>query len=168
MKKQQVYMEVDINTLTPEQKKNIIQSRWVLRDKGNNVRARIVAKGYTEAVNDLDDIYASTPIFCVLRTLLTICLNRGWIARTGDISTAFLHAAGNSRLVHVSTKGVLQTRGQHHLETPQSNLWTEKQSKSLAKPPYRSPPTTWTSTQHSRAQHLYDTNKRLLYPRLRR
>ena len=93
MKKQQVYMEVDINTLTPEQKKNIIQSRWVLRDKGNNVRARIVAKGYTEAVNDLDDIYASTPIFCVLRTLLTICLNRGWIARTGDISTAFLHAA---------------------------------------------------------------------------
>eukprot|EP00435_Cladocopium_sp_Y103_P017749 s2691_g4.t1 len=92
MKKQQVYMEVDINTLTPEQKKNIIQSRWVLRDKGNNVRARIVAKGYTESVNDLDDIYASTPIFCVLRTLLTICLNRGWIARTGDISTAFLHA----------------------------------------------------------------------------
>ena len=61
--------------------------------KGNNVRARIVAKGYTESVNDLDDIYASAPIFCVLGTLLTICFSRGWIARTGDISTAFLHAA---------------------------------------------------------------------------
>ena len=77
MKKQQVYMKVDINTLTPEQRKNIRQSRWVLRDKGNNVRARIVAKGYTESVKDLDDIYAPTPIFCVLRTLLTICRNRG-------------------------------------------------------------------------------------------
>ena len=30
MKKQQVYMQVDINTLTLEQRKNIIQSRWVL------------------------------------------------------------------------------------------------------------------------------------------
>ena len=93
MKKQQVYMEVGINTLTPEQRKHNIQSRWVLRDKGDNVRARIVPKGYTESVNALDDIYASTPMFCILRTLLTIFLNRGWIARTGDISTAFFHAA---------------------------------------------------------------------------
>ena len=93
MKQQQVYMEVDINTLTPEQRKNIIQSRWVLRDKGNKVRARIVAKGFTETINDLDDIYASTPIFCVLRTLLTLACNNGWIGITGDISTTFLHAA---------------------------------------------------------------------------
>ena len=93
MKQQQVYMEVDINTLTPEQRKNIIQSRWVLRDKGNKVRARIVAKGFRETIHDLDDIYASTPIFCVLRTLLTLASNNGWIGITGDISTAFLHAA---------------------------------------------------------------------------
>ena len=93
MKQQQVYMEVDINTLTPEQRKNIIQSRWVLRDKGNKVRARIVAKGFTETIHDLDDIYASTPIFCVLRTLLTLASNNVWIGITGDISTAFLHAA---------------------------------------------------------------------------
>eukprot|EP00435_Cladocopium_sp_Y103_P066502 s684_g28.t1 len=96
MKQQQVYMEVDINTLTTEQRKNIIQSRWVLRDKGNKVRARIVAKGFTETVTDLDDIYASTPIFCVfcvLRTLLTLAGHNGRIDLTGDISTAFLHAA---------------------------------------------------------------------------
>ena len=57
MKQQQVYMEVDINTLTPEQRNNIIQSCWVLRDKGNKVRAGIIAKGFTETVTDLDDIY---------------------------------------------------------------------------------------------------------------
>ena len=76
--------------------------------------------------------------------------------------------SSNNRPVHASTKRVLQTRGQHRLETPQSNLWTEEQSKSLAKPPSRSPTTPGTSTQQSRAQHLHDTNKRLLHPRLRR
>ena len=89
MKPEQVYMEVDINTLTPEQRKNIIQSRWVLRDKGNKVRARIVTKGFTETVTGLDDIYVSTPIFCVLRTLLTLACNNGWTGLTGDISTVF-------------------------------------------------------------------------------
>ena len=41
MKKQQVYIEVSVDSLTPSQRSNIIQSRWVLRDKGNkfNVRA---------------------------------------------------------------------------------------------------------------------------------
>ena len=101
MKKQQVYIEVNIDTLTPEQRSNIIQSRWVLRDKGNNVRARIVAKGYTEVVTDLDAIYASTPIFCVLRTLLAISCNNGWIVKTGDISTAFLHASAATQDLHM-------------------------------------------------------------------
>ena len=45
MKKQGVYTEVNINDPTPEQQSTIIESRWVLRDKGDKVRARIVAKG---------------------------------------------------------------------------------------------------------------------------
>ena len=97
MKQQQVYFEVDINTVAQEQGKNIIQSlanhAGFLRDKGNKVRARIVAKGFTETVTDLDDIYASAPILCVLRTLLTLACNNGWIGLTGDMSAAFLHAA---------------------------------------------------------------------------
>ena len=84
MKQQQVYMEVDINTLRPEQRKNIILSRWVLRDKGSKVLARIVAKGFTETVTDLDDIYASTPIFCVSRTLITLACTNGWIRLTQE------------------------------------------------------------------------------------
>ena len=90
MKAQQVYTEVSFSNLTKAQSK-VIKSRWVLRQKGNRVRARIMAKGYTEEVNDNDDIYASTPIFCV-RLLLTLTLTFNWIVRTVDISTAFLHA----------------------------------------------------------------------------
>ena len=82
-----------IDTLTPEQRKNMIQSRWVLRNKGTEVRARIVAKGPTEPVTDIDNIYASTPIYSVLRILLTLSLNNNWTVRTGGISVAFLHAA---------------------------------------------------------------------------
>ena len=93
MKQQNVYTEIHIDTLTAEQRKNIIQSRWVLRNKGTEVRARIVAKGFTEPVTDMDNIYASTPIYSILRLLLTISLNNNWTVRTGDISVAFLHAA---------------------------------------------------------------------------
>ncbi len=92
MTKQGVYAEVNINDLTPEQQATIFESRWVLRDKGDKVRARIVAKGYTEEIEDADTIYASTPTFCILRILLTIAMVRRRTIKAGDISVAFLHA----------------------------------------------------------------------------
>ena len=52
-------------------------------------------------MTDLDDIYASTPISCVLRTLLTLACNKGWIGLTGDISTAFLHAGAATAHLYV-------------------------------------------------------------------
>ena len=73
--------------------RKIIKPRWVLRQKGNTVRARIIAKGYTEEINDNDDMFSSTRIFCVLRTLLVLAQCHSWICLTGDISTAVLHAA---------------------------------------------------------------------------
>ena len=88
-----MYTEVDSNTLTEEQRSNIVESRWVLRPKQQEVRARIVAKGYTEKISDNDLIYASTPLFCILRILLTMALVNNWAVRTGDVSVAFLHAA---------------------------------------------------------------------------
>ena len=91
------YEEVDVTRLTPQQRQaldldNIIESRWVYRSKGDEVRARIVAKGYTEHIEDQDDVYASTRLFAVLRILLALSMARGWIVQVGDISTAFLHA----------------------------------------------------------------------------
>ena len=96
-----MYTQVHISQLTPEQRKKIIKPRWVLqteRQHSVTVRARIVAKGYTEEINDNDDIFASTPIFCALRRLLVLALCNSWICLTGDISTAFLHAAATADL----------------------------------------------------------------------
>ena len=93
MKQQGVYTERNIDELTPEEQQTIISSRWVHREKGDDVRSRIVAKGFTEHVNDADDIYASAPVFAVLRWLLALSITFSWSITTGDISTAFLHAA---------------------------------------------------------------------------
>ena len=44
-------------------------------------------------MQDEDSFYASTPMFTTLRTLLALQMPRPhWIARLGDVSTAFLHA----------------------------------------------------------------------------
>ena len=67
IKNHQVFTGVNIHNIPPEDRKNLIQSRWVHREKGTEVRSKIVAKGYNEVVSDLDDIYASTPIFSILR-----------------------------------------------------------------------------------------------------
>ena len=57
------------------------------------MRSRIVAKGYTEKIEDEDSVYASTPMFTTLRTLLALQMSRpNWRAQLGDVSTALLHA----------------------------------------------------------------------------
>ena len=140
MKKQGVYSEVNINDLTPEQQATIIESRWVLRDKGDKVRARIVAKGYTEQIEDADKIYASTPIFSTLRILLTMAMAKQWTVKAGDISVAFLHAnAATKDLLHVAPTRVLQWLLANSMAITQSNVWTKKFTISMAKSPSTNP-----------------------------
>ena len=144
MKKQGVYTEVNINDLTPEQQATIIESRWVLRDKGDKVRARIVAKGYTEQIEDADTIYASTPIFCILRILLTIAMTRQWTIKAGDISVAFLHT-------NAATKDLFMWPPQEFYNNTWQTVWR------LHKAMYglRSSPSAW---QNHLAQILQDLN----------
>ena len=49
-------------------------------------------KGYTEPVTDHDLLFASAPLFCILRILLTMALVYNWSVSTGDVSVACLHA----------------------------------------------------------------------------
>ena len=93
MKLHDVHDEVDASTVDDNILKEAIPTRWVHRKKGPGVRSRIVAKGYTEKIEDEDSVYASTPMFTTLRTLLALQMSRpNWIARLGDVSTVFLHA----------------------------------------------------------------------------
>ena len=40
MKHQSIFTEIGGNTMTPEQQANIVESRWALKQKQNNVRAQ--------------------------------------------------------------------------------------------------------------------------------
>ena len=108
MKLHDVYDEVDASTVDDNILKEAVPTRWVHRKKGPGVQSRIVAKGYTEKIEDEDSVYASTPMFATLRTLLALQMSRpNWIARLGDVSTACLHAPiakdhhGNQRDVYL-------------------------------------------------------------------
>ena len=99
-----VYSEVNINDLRPEQQATIIESRLVLRNEEDKIRARIEDKGYTEQIEDADTIYASTLIFCILRILLTLAMaamiHTVRNIKAGDTSVAFLQTlAAISKLV---------------------------------------------------------------------
>ena len=161
MKAQQVYTEVSYNTLTAEQRNKIIKSRWVLRQKGDIVRARIVAKGYTEEVKDNDDIYASTPFFCVLRLLLTMSLVNNWKVKAGDISTAFLHAQSpsNGRSVYVSTNRVLQPWRSSSMEAQQSHLRSTQQPTCMAETFSRNTAATWHGKTSKRTKCVQDNSR---------
>ena len=93
MKLHDVCDEVDASTVDDSVIKEAVPTRWAHRKKGPGVRRRIVARGYTEKIEDEDSVYASTPMFATLRTLLALQMSRpNWIARLGNVSTAFLHA----------------------------------------------------------------------------
>ena len=61
MKLHDVYDEVDASTVDDNVIREAIPTRWVHRKKGPGVRSRIVAKGYTEKIEDEDSVDASTP-----------------------------------------------------------------------------------------------------------
>ena len=92
MKTRGVFTGMNYNDVPEEHKNKIIESKWVNKPKQDEVRCRIVAKGYLETIQDLDNIYASTPIFGILRILLTMAQHNHWTIQAGDVSTAFLHA----------------------------------------------------------------------------
>ena len=88
-----VFDEVDTKTLPEETLSKAISTRWVkVRKSDGKVRCRVVVRGYTQEVNDRDEVFASTPSLTTLKLLLTLTSAFGWFVTTGDVSTAFLHA----------------------------------------------------------------------------
>ena len=96
-----VYDEVKVDLLTPEELKNCIPTRWVHKPKGLAIKSRIVVKGYKEIVDDKDDTYASTPSVITLRLLLVLALAKNWYVLGADVSTAFLHATWTKATTYV-------------------------------------------------------------------
>ena len=69
MKDFRVFKEAQRDSLSADQQRPILTSRWVHRWKGDEARSRLVARGFDQHITDLDDIYASTPILVSLRSV---------------------------------------------------------------------------------------------------
>ena len=62
------------------------------KDQGKKVKSRLAVQGQKQKVRDLDDTFASTPMFTTFRLLILLALSMLWSISFFDVSTAFLHA----------------------------------------------------------------------------
>ena len=74
-----------------------ISCRWILWYKGEEVRARLVARGFEE----LDEVRSDSPTMdkCNLRLLLAICAAEKWTLESSDVKSAFLQGQNLDREV---------------------------------------------------------------------
>ena len=77
-----------------------ISSTWVLTRKGEEIRARLVARGFEEEV----DIQKDSPTIgrSTLRLFLTIAASEKWTIRSTDIQSAFLQGKTLDRDVYMT------------------------------------------------------------------
>ena len=88
-----VYEEVEDNG------QSCISTTWVLWKKGEEIRARLVARGYEETT-DIDKD-SPTVVKSTMRILLAIAAYRKWPVKTTDIKSAFLQGKDIERDVYV-------------------------------------------------------------------
>ena len=89
LKEFNVYEIVDQEEIPDEAE--IIGTTLVLKQKGDIVKARICAQGFKKK-KVREDTYSPTPTVSDTRLLLTLAARKRLTVKTGDFSTAFLHA----------------------------------------------------------------------------
>ena len=91
--------DFDTYTVVPDENQNRISCTWVVGWKNNEVRARLVARGYEED----DDIPKDSPTLAksTLRTILCLSSSFSWEVETTDIKSAFLQGSRLDRDIFI-------------------------------------------------------------------
>ena len=86
-----------------------ISTRWVLWRKGDEIRARLVAKGFQEH----EDLRTDSPTVgkAITRLALAIAVSNHWNIETTDIKSAFLQSDNIQRDVYIIPPKEVQTSG---------------------------------------------------------
>ena len=77
-----------------------ISTTWVIWDKGSEVRARLVARGFEDEATYRKD--SPTVSKSAVRIILTVAALKGWPVKTTDIKSAFLQGKKMDREVYIS------------------------------------------------------------------
>ena len=106
LREKDMYEEVDMSTLSQDQLRRVVKTRWVVGDRpdptttattttgkvhASELRARFVAKGFSQHINDPMECYAATPSSTSLKGLLLLGILQGHQTTCLDISTAFIN-----------------------------------------------------------------------------
>ena len=106
LREKQMYEEVDSTTLSQDQLRRVVKTRWVVGDRpdpttaadtttgevhASELRARFVAKGFSQHINDPLECYAATPSSTSLKGLLLLGILQGHQTTCLDINTAFIN-----------------------------------------------------------------------------
>ena len=85
------YDPVPLSHLSPEERRSIIESRWVIGPRpGSELKGRFCAKGFKQVISR-DDKYASTPQATTLKLILLMSQIHSWEIAVSDIASAFLN-----------------------------------------------------------------------------
>ena len=76
-----------------------ISTTWVLCDKGKEIRARLVARGYED--NQIFQKDSPTISKSALKTVMAITASKEWNIKTTDIKSAFLQGKEMERIVYL-------------------------------------------------------------------
>ena len=83
------YDPVPLSQLSPEERRSIIESRWVIGPRpGSELKGRFCAKGFKQVISR-DDKYASTPQATTLKLILLMSQIHSWEIAVSDIASAF-------------------------------------------------------------------------------
>ena len=100
----------------------VLSSRWVLKPKGIEVKARVVVRGFEQAFTDVETA-SPTPSLTTMLTLLSLGVSTGMQINTGDVSTAFLHAPLTEEVLVQPPKELIGTK-----YCPEGHCWRLKKA----------------------------------------
>ena len=113
-----VYDKVPLSTV----KGPVLSSRWVMKPKGIEVKARVVVRGFEQAFTDVETA-SPTPSLTTMLTLLSLGVSTGMHINTGDVSTAFLHAPLTEEVLVQPPKELVGTK-----YCPEGHCWRLKKA----------------------------------------
>ena len=101
--------EFDTYEEVPDEGQFRISTTWVLWNKGDEVRARLVARGYEDMQNYPKDSPAVGK--SSMRIVLAMAVNKGWKIKTTDVKSAFLEGKELGREVYLSPPKEMKREG---------------------------------------------------------
>lgn len=105
--------EFDVYEVVDDRGQDAISTTWVLTMKNEEIRARLVARGFEE--DDEMDKTSPTMTKSTLRCILVVAAMKGWPLQTTDIKSAFLQGSDMTRIVHVTPP--------KEADLPKGKLW---------------------------------------------